>query len=211
MNELHMNKLIKTVISSLIKISARISPASKIKQFNNKFNSQLNNLSDATKNRISIFYLTLFLFFSFASIWFAYYNLKMTLQSLYTFRHTDCALIADACSDTWLSGYVKQNYLKTTSILEVLFLVAGVVIGNIGWNQAAEIKAIGLEKLSKYISFAAIVTIITGLIHITCNDLVDIIQNQYYRPLHSLYWELFKLTSLAITIIFFSFLFRKKE
>ncbi|MFL1914431.1 hypothetical protein ACJW8B_03260 [Plesiomonas shigelloides] len=206
-----MNKLIKSVLLSLIKISSRISLASRIKQFNNEFNSKSSNLSDVTKNRLSIFYLTLFLFFSFASIWFAYCNLKMTLQSLYTFRHTDCALIVDACNDTWLSAYVKQNHLKTTGILEVLFLVTSVVIGSIGWNQATEIKAIGLENFRKYILFAAIVALITGAIHIACNDLVAIIQNQYHRPFHSLYWELLKLTSLAITIIILSLFFNKNE
>jgi hypothetical protein len=59
---------------------AYVSPISRLKNFDAKFDNKTRNLSDKTKSTLSKVYLTFFLCCSFSLIWFSYYDLKSTLE-----------------------------------------------------------------------------------------------------------------------------------
>jgi hypothetical protein len=194
-----MNQLENPAIYVVKALWAYVSPIDRYRNLDVKFDNKTRNLTDKTKITLSKVYLTFFLCCSFTLIWLAYYDLKSSLEALGTFRPQDCGIAGGSCSDTWLSGYVKQNSFKISTILEVLFLVVGVVVGNIGWDQAAKIKDSGLEKIYNFFNVTVIILAATFVISIICNDVVDIIQSEYYYR----YSVLERLLPALIFLVFF--------
>lgn len=186
-----------------------ISPISRFKKLNLKFENKTTNLSEDNKKYLSRAYLTFFLISTFFLLWFSYFDLKTTVEALSTYRHPDCGHIDGKCADTWLSGYVKQNTFKITTLIEVLFLVVGVVVGNIAWDQASEIKKTGFLNVHKFFDVMLIVALAAFVISLICNDLVDVIQDEYYY-LNTL-WDRSWPALILLVILVFSHVFYSRR
>lgn len=158
---------------------AYLSPVSRFRKLDAIVESSTSNLTEENKKILSRIYLTFFLFSSFTIIWFAYFDLKSTVEELSNIDLI-CSPLGTDCSDTWLSGYVKQNTFKISTLVEVLFLVSGVVVGNVGWDTSAEIKVSGLEKHHNFYKVMLIIVLAAVSIDLICNDVVAIIQGEYF-------------------------------
>lgn len=189
---------------------AYLSPVDKYKKVNESIDNRTKDLDEGVKNRISKIYLTLFLLSSFFLIWLSYFELKATLDALSVYRHPDCGVVAEACGDTWLSGFVKQNNFMISSILEVSFLAVGVVVGNIGWDQASTIKKSGLQEVHRFFNVTIIILVVSIVVSLICNDLVDVVQNEYYYRFSTLERLLPFVAYLVVLILIHMFYLSKK-
>jgi hypothetical protein len=189
---------------------AYLSPVDKYKKVNESIDNRTKGLDAGVKNRISKIYLTLFLLSSFFFIWLSYFELKSTLDALSVYRHPDCGVVAGACGDTWLSGFVKQNNFMISSILEVSFLAVGVVVGNIGWDQASTIKKSGLEEVYRFFNVTITILVVSIVVSLICNNLVDVVQNEYYYRFSTLERFLPFVVYLVVLIIIHMFYLSKK-
>lgn len=175
-----MNQVDNGVIFVAKLFLAYISPIDKYKKISERVENKTRNLSEGAKSKLSKVYLFFFLLSSFFFIWLSYYELTSTLETLSVYRPSDCGAIGGSCADTWLSGFVKQNSFMISTILEVSFLVVGVVVGNIGWDQASKIKVSGLDDAYRFFNTTLAIVVSSIVISLVCNDLVDEIQNEYY-------------------------------
>lgn len=132
-------------------------PVHKFNVLDSKVENATNNISSKGKTRLARMYLAFYLPVTFLAIWLTYTELLATVKTISVITADSCMDGFGDCYDVALVNYVKQNKFSIESFIEVLFLMIGVIVGNIGWDYAAKIKENGFNELHNAMSTPTVV------------------------------------------------------
>ncbi|HHF3151926.1 TPA: hypothetical protein ACPJ2A_003771 [Vibrio diabolicus] len=166
------------------------------------------NISEKAKVRLARLYLWFYLPVTFLAIWLTYTDMKSVVESLLNFDSNVCVKDATACVSNDLATFVVDNKFSINTFIEVSFLMVGVIVGNIGWDQSSEIRVAGFNKIINSMYYPTAILIISVLISVFLNDYVDLKSDAFYLPMSSIYrygpWLIFMLAILGIHTFYYN-------